>query len=240
MSRKAVFDQFTTSHLKEFARNDYWDGPGWGEATSRPIRVKQYLSEELTQKILTRLEELRQEWKAKLDAVPKSKRFVGKTGFLIDGLYNGCSGGFRDKKDCEVLEVAGKMLYASALATGWFKNGRYWASLRESVDKMPIDFGYYVNRAWIGNGRYTSEQDNFRIYWDSENKRFYTIEFKRVHTDPIPYEEHKRNWRREGKRAEFTKKFLALARQVATECGTLNVDLDSGKISACRPEELTA
>lgn len=212
--------------------------PAGGEATSRPIRVKQYLSEELTQKILTRLEELRQAWKVKLDAVPKSKRFVGKTGFLIDELYNGCSGGFRDKKDCEVFEVAGKMLYASALATGWFKNGRYWASLRESVDKMPIDFSYYVNSTgWGYNSR---SQDNFRIYWDSENKRFYTIEFRRVHTDPIPYEQHKRNWRREGKRAEFTKKFMSLARQVATECGTLNVDIDSGRISACRPEELTA
>ena len=48
MSRKAVFDEFTTNRLEEIARNDYWDGPGWGEATSRPIRVKQYLSEELT------------------------------------------------------------------------------------------------------------------------------------------------------------------------------------------------
>lgn len=26
MSRKAVFDEFTTGHLKDFTRDDYWDG----------------------------------------------------------------------------------------------------------------------------------------------------------------------------------------------------------------------
>lgn len=232
--RKSVFDKDTTFRLEEMAREDYWNGPGWGEATSRDFQITQYLSEELNKKLLSRLEEVRQVWKAKLDAIPKAKRF-DKSGLPCQELENG-EYLFRDKKDTEVMEVNGHMVYARSIKSGRFQNGRRWAEVVDSPEKMIVDFGYWVNSRPANIYGGSVPENNIRIYWDAGKKRFYTVIFKRCHTEPIEPSQHKKNWARETKRNEFVRKFMSLAKEVVQECG--NIKISNGRISAEKQTEL--
>jgi len=234
MSRKAIFDNETKYQLEQLAREDYWNGPGWGEATSRDFQITQYLSEDLNKKLLSRLEEVRQVWKAKLDAVPKSKRF-DKSGLPCRELENG-EYLFRDKKDTEVMEVNGHMVYARSIKSGRFPNVRRRAEIVDSPEKMIVDFGYWVNSRPANNYGGSVPENNIRIYWDAGVKRFYTVTFKRCHTEPVDHSKHRKNWGRETKCAEFTKKFMALAKEVAQECG--NIKISNGRISAYKQTNL--
>lgn len=228
--RKSVFDKITTYRLEEMARDDFYGGPGWGAAESRAIRVKQYLTKELTEKILAKQEEVRQYWKAKLDAIPKSKRF-DCYGDLVAELHDGDVWLFRDRKENEVFKVADNMLYTGAIKTGRFPNGRYWAEIVKDAAEMPIDFGYYVNTGW--GYRSTYSQDHLKLYWDAEKQLYYLVTFRRSSTEAIPENKRKRNWARSTKRNEFVRKFMSMAREIASECGGLTIA--NGKISAWKP-----
>ena len=101
---------------------------------------------------------------------------------------------------------------------------------------MPIDFGYYVNHVWRFGGRYTTPQDQLKLYWDAEKQLYYLVTFRRSSTEAIPENKRKRNWARCTKKNEFVRKFMSMAREIASECGGLTIS--EGKISAWKPAEL--
>lgn len=194
-----------------------YDAGDWGAATSTPYRVKTYLTKAQSDRIRAAYDILCGTVSAKLSEIPKSKQENREYRLEWCSLHS-------DSPDpmnmLQGEKLLGWQLCAKTLDHVMFRNGRGHYELRPL---NPDDVVVNGSANCSGYPRY-DRVSNVQIYWDSERRLYYVLEWLRARTQPIPEERRRRSWCRGKKKKEFLSECKKL-QETLLEAGVEIVDV---------------
>jgi hypothetical protein len=198
------------------AQTDKWYLGDRGGAISYPYCIKHYLSKELSDKVVSEIQDQINKWTKILDSVPASKRCDRYGCFLHKDLLP--QDGIDNIETAIPTEILGHKIFVQVLERYRKGNGQYGVRV---MDKPYATFGYYANSYyrctfdWHRNDRL-----NYELKYDEEKGLYFVNEYRRVKQEPI--EITRRNWPRTAMRKKFMAKVTEFEDSLLNSGVTIN------------------
>lgn len=214
---------------------DFYNGSGWGAATSHPFITETYFTPEETAEVKRLIKDMHDRAEATMAKIPASKRVSddGLCGQVSAALKEFAVPNYSTDYKNPIYNFRGIVdLYAGAIYAKYNGRGRYkYTVILRETDKIFPKIEYYKNEESPDYGYGRRVGVTYSIHW-SESKQTYVLrEYVRVSTGPVPESKRGRNWARKQKRNEFSalcaSKFKALLKEgfvfskleYETDCG---------------------
>ncbi len=218
MARKAEFPH----ELISICAEKWYNGPGWGAATSHPIVKEQYLPKDISDALHEAVVRKYAEVRVKVEA---GNREVRKIGREYCEAFERCGRLGLSKNDSKFYKLPDGFIEPTSWGNAtpdvhllcldldhasWSrKNGVDRVTL-VPLENVVVDFDVAWSYNYHCGGGYSRGVHNTYSLWFDPDKQLYRFrQFQTVGVDPIPDSKRRRNWCRATKRNEF----LAVCKQ---------------------------